>query len=47
MFSGVLVRLGKQLGIPTPYNALALDTSSRHLKKKMTAGLIINNPGRK
>ena len=25
MFSGVLVRLGKQLGIPTPYNALALD----------------------
>ena len=25
MFSGVLVRLGKQFGIPTPYNALALD----------------------
>lgn len=25
MFSGVLLRLGKQLGIPTPYNALALD----------------------
>ena len=25
MFSGVLLRLGKQLEIPTPYNALALD----------------------
>lgn len=25
MFSGVLLRLGKQFGIPTPYNALALD----------------------
>ena len=25
MFSGVLVRLGKQLKIPTPYNALVLD----------------------
>lgn len=25
MFSGVLLRLGKELNIPTPYNALALD----------------------